>query len=73
LRSQSAVEPIEEAVSEIKKAGLKDYDLGCEEAVLFLEKVSQAIEQVDSSSDGIGIIERGSCELRGNMAPFGVF
>jgi len=47
LRSQSAVEPIEEAVSEIKKAGLKDYALGGEEAVLFLEKVSQAIEQVE--------------------------
>ena len=59
MRSQSAVELIEEAVSEIKKAGLKDYALGGEEAVLFLEKVSQAIEQVDSSSDAIGIIESG--------------
>ncbi|MCK7513209.1 MAG: hypothetical protein MZV70_60400 [Desulfobacterales bacterium] len=27
------------------RAGLKDYALGGEEAVLFLEKVSQAIEQ----------------------------
>jgi len=50
------------AVSEIKKAGLKDYALGGEEAVLFLEKVLQAIEQVDSSSDAIVIIESGLTE-----------
>jgi hypothetical protein len=33
--------------------------LGGEEPALFLEKVSQAIEQVDSSSGAIGIIESG--------------
>jgi len=41
-------------VSEIEKAARKDPVLGAEGAVLFLEKVSPAIEQVDSSSGAIG-------------------
>ena len=53
-RSQSAIQRIKEAVSEIKKAAIKNPVLGGEGAVLFLEKVSPAIEQVDSSSGAIG-------------------
>lgn len=53
-RSQPAIRRIKEAVSEIKKAARKDPVLGGEGAVLFLEKVSPAIEQVDSSSGAIG-------------------
>ena len=54
-RSQPAIKRIKEAVSEIKKAARKDPVLGAEGAVLFLEKVSPAIEQVDSSSGAIGV------------------
>jgi len=53
-RSQPAIKRIQEAVSEIKQAARKDSVLGAEGAVLFLEKVSPAIEQVDSSSGAIG-------------------
>ncbi|MBK5101281.1 MAG: hypothetical protein JJE15_09865 [Desulfobacteraceae bacterium] len=53
-RSQPAIKRIKEAVSEIKKAARKEPVLGAEGAVLFLEKVSPAIEQVDSSSGAIG-------------------
>lgn len=53
-RSQPAIKRIREAVSEIKKAARKDPVLGAEGAVLFLEKISPAVEQVDSSSGAIG-------------------
>lgn len=53
-RSQPAITRIKEAVSEIKKTARKDPILGAEGAVLFLEKVSPAIERVDSSSGIIG-------------------
>ena len=53
-RSQPAMKRIKEAVSEIKKAARKDPLLGAEGAVLLLEKLSPAIEQVDSSSGAIG-------------------
>ena len=45
---------IKEAVAEIKKAARKDPLLGGEGAVLLLERISPAIEQVDSSSGAIG-------------------
>jgi hypothetical protein len=45
---------IKEAVSEIRKTARKDPIVAGEGAVLFLEKVSQAIEHVDSSSGAIG-------------------
>ena len=54
-RSQPATGRIKEAVSEIKKVARKDPVLGAEGAVLFLEKLSPAIEQVDGSSGGIGM------------------
>ncbi len=53
-KSQPAIKRIKEAVSEIKKIARKDKVLGAEGAVLFLEKLSPAIERVDSSSGSIG-------------------
>jgi hypothetical protein len=54
-RSQPAIARVKEAVSEIKKAARKDSLLGAEGAVLLLEKLSPALEQVDSSSGAIGL------------------
>ena len=48
------IKRIKEAVVEIKKATRKDKLLGVEGALIFLEKVSGALERVDSSSGAIG-------------------
>ena len=53
-RSQPAIKRVREAVSEIKKTARKDPILAADGAVLFLEKVSPALEHVDSSSGAIG-------------------
>jgi hypothetical protein len=53
-RSDLPIKHIKEAVAEIKKATRKDKVLGAEGAVIFLEKVSGALEHVDSSSGAIG-------------------
>jgi tetratricopeptide (TPR) repeat protein len=53
-KSQPPIKRIKEAVREIKKTAKKDPLLGAEGAVLFLEKVSPAIQNVDSSSGAIG-------------------
>src|SRR5262249_14283066 len=53
-RSDLPIKRIKEAVAEIKKASRKDKVLGAEGAVIFLEKVSGALEHVDSSSGAIG-------------------
>jgi hypothetical protein len=53
-KSQPATGRVKEAVSEIKKTARKDPILAAEGAVLFLEKVSPALEHVDSSSGAIG-------------------
>ena len=53
-KSQPAIQRIKQAVSEIKKVARHDPALAAEGAVLFLERVSPAIEQVDSSSGAIG-------------------
>ena len=53
-KSQPAITRIREAVSEIRKVARKDKLLAAEGAVLFLEKVSPALENVDSSSGAIG-------------------
>lgn len=53
-RSQPAVARIREAVSEIKKVRRRDPELAGEGAVIFLEKVSPAIMNVDGSSGAIG-------------------
>lgn len=52
--SRTAIQRIKEALSEIKAVARKDNLLGAEGAVLFLEKISPALEQVDSSSGAIG-------------------
>ncbi len=53
-RSQPALKRVKEAVSEIRKVARKDRLLAAEGAVSFLEKVSPALEHVDSSSGAIG-------------------
>lgn len=53
-KSQPAIQRVKQAVAEIKKIARKDAVLAGEGAVLFLERVSPAIEQVDSSSGAIG-------------------
>lgn len=53
-KSQPAITRVREAVSEIKKVNRTNPELAAEGAVLFLEKVSPAIEHVDSSSGAIG-------------------
>jgi hypothetical protein len=53
-RSQPAIQRVREAISEIKKVARRDPVLAAEGAVLFLEKVSLALEHVDSSSGAIG-------------------
>ncbi|GAB4278917.1 MAG: hypothetical protein Kow0092_34730 [Deferrisomatales bacterium] len=53
-RSQPAIQRVKEAVSEIKRVARKDKLLAAEGAVLFLERVSPALERVDGSSGAIG-------------------
>ncbi len=53
-RSQLPIKRVKEAVKEIKAAARKNPSLGAEGAVMLLEKLSPALEQVDSSSGAIG-------------------
>jgi len=53
-RSDTPIKRIKEAVSEIRKVIRKDAVLAAEGAVLLLEKLSPALENVDSSSGRIG-------------------
>jgi hypothetical protein len=53
-RSQLAITRVREAVMEIRKAARGAPLLGADGAVRFLEKISPALEQVDSSSGAIG-------------------
>lgn len=53
-KSQPAITRIKQAVAEIKKVAKKDPGLAAEGAVAFLERVSPALEHVDSSSGSIG-------------------
>jgi hypothetical protein len=53
-RSPPAVQRVREATAELHKVAKKDPALAAAGAVLFLEKVSPALEQVDSSSGAIG-------------------
>jgi len=63
-KSQPAIERIGQAVAEIKKVARNNPRLGAEGAVLFLERLSPAIEQVDSSSGAIGsCVSRAISEL----------
>jgi hypothetical protein len=53
-KSTVPIQRIKEALTEIKAVAKKEPVLAAEGAVLFLEKLAPAIEQVDSSSGGIG-------------------
>ena len=53
-KSQPAIKRIKEAVAEIKKVARKDEVLAADGAVIFLEKLSPALERIDSSSGAIG-------------------
>jgi hypothetical protein len=53
-KSQPAITRIREAVSEIKKVARSNSALAGEGAVLFLERLSPAIENIDGSSGAIG-------------------
>lgn len=53
-KSQPAITRIRQAVAEIKKVAKKDSVLAAEGAIAFLERVSPALEHVDSSSGSIG-------------------
>ena len=49
-RSQPAIQRVKQAVSEIRKAARKDPVLAAEGAVTLFERLSPALEEVDSSS-----------------------
>jgi len=53
-RSEPAITRIKEAVSEIKVVAKKDPILGAEGAILFLQKLSPALQNIDGSSGAIG-------------------
>lgn len=53
-KSQTPIQRIKEAVSEIKQVARKEPVLAAEGAILFLEKVAPALEHVDSSSGALG-------------------
>jgi len=53
-KSQPAIARIKQAVSEIKKVAKREPVLAAEGAIAFLERVSPALEHVDSSSGSIG-------------------
>ena len=53
-KSQPAITRIKQAVGEIKKVAKKEPVLAAQGAVVFLERVSPALENVDSSSGAIG-------------------
>lgn len=62
-RSQPAVQRVREATAELRKVAKKDPALAAAGAVLFLEKVSAALEQVDSSSGAIGTAVNHAIEI----------
>jgi tetratricopeptide (TPR) repeat protein len=62
-KSQPAIKRIKEAVSEIRQVARKDGVLAAEGAVLLLEKLSPAIENVDSSSGAIGSAVNAAIEV----------
>lgn len=63
-RSQSAIERIKQAVSEIKRVARRDPLLAADGAVTLLERLSPALEHVDSSSGAIGTaVNRAIVEL----------
>ncbi len=61
-RSQPAVTRVREAVTEIKKVAKKEPVLAAEGAVVLLERLSPALEHVDSSSGAIGSAVNGAID-----------
>src|SRR3989454_1528411 len=53
-KSQPAIQRVKQAVAEIKKVSRKDPVLAAEGATAFIERISPALEHVDSSSGAIG-------------------
>ena len=53
-RSDTPVQRIREAITEIKQVARKEPVLAAEGAIILLEKLSPALEQVDSSSGALG-------------------
>jgi hypothetical protein len=53
-RSQPAIQRMKQALAEIKRAAKHDPVLGAEGAVTLIERLSPALEHVDSSSGAIG-------------------
>lgn len=53
-RSDTPVQRIKEAISEIKQVARKEPVLAAEGGIILLEKLSPALEQVDSSSGALG-------------------
>ena len=53
-RSDTPVQLIKEAITEIKQVARKEPVLAAEGAITLLEKLSPALEQVDSSSGALG-------------------
>lgn len=63
-KSQPAISRVKEAVAEIKQVAKTNAVLAAEGAVAFLERVSPALERVDSSSGAIGTaVNRAIAEL----------
>ena len=58
--SRPAIQRIDEAVAEIKSVARRDRSVAAEGAVLFLERVSPALEQIDGSSGAIGSAVNGA-------------
>ena len=58
--SRPAIERIDEALAEIQAVARTDRNLAAEGAVVFLERVSPALEQIDSSSGAIGSAVNGA-------------
>ena len=53
-RSDTPVQRIKEAITEIKQVARKEPVIAAEGAIILLEKLSPALEQVDSSSGALG-------------------
>jgi hypothetical protein len=63
-KSQPAIQRVKQAVVEIKKVGRTDPVLAADGAVAFIERLSPALEHVDSSSGTIGsAVNRALAEL----------
>jgi hypothetical protein len=64
-RSALPIQRLKEAVTEIKRTVRTDPLLAADGAVLLLEKLSPALEQVDSSSGALGSVGQIKCVTDG--------